>query len=161
MNVFLLCNKSDGLFRMTAARSMTVALAVSCALSCVLWCARWNDSDKMEEEESWVAVVLTCQLGNQLFLMASTHGIAKERSARWCVVDADHRDYVHGLEWLVQPPERCPGLVMGIPRILSTWYLASFTRLDSGGVCHLLGPVRHVPAAPHSAVELPPIVQVL
>ena len=129
MTVYLFGDTSK--IGMTAAHRMTVALAMSCVVSCVLWCARLHDSEP-EQEDRWVAVVLYCQLGNQLFQMASSHGIAKQRAARWCMEDADHRDYVRGLEWLVQPPERSPGLVVGIPKIISTWYLASFTILDSG-----------------------------
>lgn len=57
----------------------------------------------------WVGVILEGQLGNQLWAMASSHGIAKARGANWCWVDTTGRwdTYHHYIQWLVPAPTQC------------------------------------------------------
>lgn len=57
----------------------------------------------------WVGVILEGQLGNQLWAMASSHGIAKARDANWCWVDTTGRwdTYHHYIQWLVPAPTQC------------------------------------------------------
>jgi hypothetical protein len=54
---------------------------------------------------SWVASLPVNQFGNQRFVLASTHGIARARSARWCVIFKEKLDKY--LSWIDQP-EQCP-----------------------------------------------------
>ena len=57
----------------------------------------------------WVGVILEGQLGNQLWAIASSHGIAKARNANWCWVDTTGRwdTYHHYIQWLVPAPTQC------------------------------------------------------
>ena len=115
---------------MAPSRSIVAILAGACFLSVLMWCIGIHRLDVSDER--WVAAVLQCQLGNQLWIMASSYGIAMARKARWCVVDGEFYSYLRGLEWIVKPPESCPGLILGIPKVFS-WNLYSFVRVDGGG----------------------------
>lgn len=117
---------------MAPSRSMVAVLAGVCFISVSMWCIDMYRLDNNSEEQ-WVAAVLSCQLGNQLWIIASSYGIAMVRKARWCIVDGEARFYQHGLEWTVKPPETCPGLILGIPTVRISWYLSSFVRVDGGG----------------------------
>ena len=54
---------------------------------------------------SWVASLPVNQFGNQLFVLASTHGIARARSARWCVL---FKEILEKYLPRIDTPERCP-----------------------------------------------------
>ena len=64
-----------------------------------------------DASERWVGFDnQCCQFGNQLWMLASTYGIAKARRARWCVIDSGGvGTYYSYLEWTEKAPERCPG----------------------------------------------------
>ncbi len=90
--------------------------------------------DDESKDDSWVAVALQCQLGNQLWMLASSYGIARKRQARWCAVEAGWHSYAKDLEWPGgNKPEACPGFVWGIPVVMTTWYLSAFTTVSNGG----------------------------
>jgi galactoside 2-L-fucosyltransferase 1/2 len=57
----------------------------------------------------WVGVILEGQLGNQLWGMASSHGIARARNANWCWMDTTGRwaTYQHYIQWLTPAPRQC------------------------------------------------------
>ena len=57
----------------------------------------------------WVAVMAPgTRLANQLFVLASSHGIAEKRNARWCIIGFYGTPYESYLEWTSEPPEECP-----------------------------------------------------
>lgn len=118
---------------MQPSRSHVALLASACLLSCaIFWHVRlthWSP----DPSERWVGVVLSHQLGNQLWMLASSHGIAAARKARWCVVYGDWRSYMDKLEWTAGgPPHECPAMATGIPGLLSTWSIHGFTPIDNG-----------------------------
>jgi galactoside 2-L-fucosyltransferase 1/2 len=89
----------------------------------------------LHDDERWVAILLQCQLGNQLFMLASSHGLARARKARWCAVEGGWHSYAKDLEWPgAEPPEECPGLVWGIPLLMNTWYFSAFENVHNGGL---------------------------
>lgn len=57
----------------------------------------------------WVLAIPHQQLGNQLWIIASSYGIAKARGARWCILDCNgqYGKYLSYLEWIVDAPETC------------------------------------------------------
>ena len=85
------------------------------------------------DDEKWVAVVLQYQLGNQLWVLASSYGIARARNAHWCAVQGSWHSYTQDLEWpSVMPPVECPGVSWGIPVVMDTWYMSAFTKIQNG-----------------------------
>lgn len=86
-----------------------------------------------EEQDKWVGVVTQGQLGNQLWEMASTYGIARRRKARWCVMADNERfgQYMAHIEWtVVTPPETCPGIIW-INSLF--WYTPMLTPMKDEG----------------------------
>jgi galactoside 2-L-fucosyltransferase 1/2 len=72
-----------------------------------------SETERLQgREDRWVAMLPMNQFGNQLWMLASTHGIAKARRARWCVVPSEH--FAKHLAWVVQP-EPCPFLLWNLP----------------------------------------------
>ena len=72
------------------------------------------NGSSLSDDDRWVGFVTRKQFGNQLWEIASTHGIAKSRNSRWCLIDYDGAfgsKYAEYLQWTVQPPETCPGLI--------------------------------------------------
>jgi hypothetical protein len=74
----------------------------------------WDNTLVMYASERWVGFEnQRCQFGNQLWLLASTYGIAKARKAKWCVIDGGGiGKYYSYLEWTENAPERCPESVL-------------------------------------------------
>ena len=102
--------------------------------------------------DKWVGVITVGQLGNQLWGLASSHGIAKARKARWCIVDM--QNYYYGkykplLEWKTAPPERCPGWVVAHSLFR---YFSFFKVVTDGGYFATYTPV--FKESPHIAVML-------
>ena len=65
--------------------------------------------------EPWVGVVMPgIRLGNQLWILASSHAIAKSRNARWCVIGFKGSAYESHIQWTSPPPEDCPGRLSNI-----------------------------------------------
>ena len=86
-----------------------------------------------EEQDRWVGFVTQGQLGNQLWELASTYGIARRRKARWCVMAENEgfRQYMEHMEWTsVAPPESCPGITWINPLF---WYTPSLTPINDDG----------------------------
>jgi galactoside 2-L-fucosyltransferase 1/2 len=75
---------------------------------------------RLEEQEGdkWVAMLPMNQFGNQLWMLASTHGIAKKRQARWCMAPSEA--YTKHLTWVVRP-EPCPFIMWNVP--LLNWVI--------------------------------------
>jgi hypothetical protein len=48
-----------------------------------------------------------------MFLLASSHGIAAARRARWCVSNLDSSKYTQHFLWLTKPVP-CPGLSLKV-----------------------------------------------
>ena len=87
-----------------------VSLYVLCA-STIIFCMLYYETISLSPDstEKWVGVILEGQLGNQLWAMASSHGLAKARGARWCWIDTNSRwaTYRKYIEWLTDPPQQC------------------------------------------------------
>ena len=86
-----------------------------------------------EGSSRWVGLVAVSQLGNQLWSIASAHGIAKARNARLCIVSGpDNRfvAYSQYIEWLVDPPPACPGFVF---ITWGLWITSVFTPVGDDG----------------------------
>jgi len=73
----------------------------------------WNAADSTRASETrWVKARLVNRLGNQLFIAASSYGIARARNARWCIENLknEEMDLEEKVQWLHQntTPEPCP-----------------------------------------------------
>jgi len=88
----------------------------------------YNISDR----ERWVGIILVGQLGNQLWQLASTHGISKQRHANWCLVNWNPKweKYKHALNWVTSPPDDCKGVI--ILHYLF-WFFSFFQYISDGG----------------------------
>ena len=86
--------------------------------------------------DRWVGVVTRYQLGNVLWQLASSHGVARRRNARWCVIDGDgwYSQYKAYLEWPHGPPETCPGWNLVMPPLLRYSQLFEFVPYDGCAV---------------------------
>ena len=65
----------------------------------------------------YVAARTVGRLGNQLFEAASSHGIAKQRNARWCMQDTEMLE--EAIVWL-ERPKKCPIGVESFNQIVDT-----------------------------------------
>jgi hypothetical protein len=88
-----------------------------------------------DAEESWVAVEIGGQMGNQMFMLASSYGIAQTRKAKWCVSNLASSKYIKDFIWLTKPLP-CPGWSWKIFNITgdSTFFVISttFTAANEG-----------------------------
>jgi galactoside 2-L-fucosyltransferase 1/2 len=95
-------------------------------------CMTYNElkiNDHPPVAGNWVASLPVNQFGNQLFVLASTHGIARARSARWCVLFREELDKY--LTWIDQP-EQCPDEFWIVPFLKYTQLVlgtGSFSRV--------------------------------
>ncbi len=73
------------------SKDCSIQLSILCA-STILSILYYFEMKSLtpQSKEKWVGVILEGQLGNQLWAMASSHGIAKARGARWCWIDTNH-----------------------------------------------------------------------
>ena len=85
-----------------------------------------------DSTDRWVALITSFRFGNVLWELASSHGIARERKARWCVMDGDGwlSEYSKYIDWRVDAPERCPGFSFILPFF---HYLALFEEVTDAG----------------------------
>jgi galactoside 2-L-fucosyltransferase 1/2 len=85
------------------------------------------------ETGRWVGLVAQSQMGNQLWAFASAYGIAQARDARLCIMAGpDNRFPVYSsyIEWIVETPPKCPGVVF-ITSYL--WYTSLLTPVSDDG----------------------------
>jgi len=93
----------------------------------------WNESNSLMDvlhkaisKTKWVKATLVGRLGNQLFITASSYGIAKARNAKWCI-EPLHNPWMNleeKVEW-IEEPEECPSS-MEIKYINENGKFASF-----------------------------------
>jgi hypothetical protein len=67
----------------------------------------------MNQEVTWVATEIGGQMGNQMFMMASSYGIAHSRKAKWCITNLHESKYLKNFKWRTQPVA-CPGMSLKI-----------------------------------------------
>jgi galactoside 2-L-fucosyltransferase 1/2 len=94
---------------------------------------RITTSDTLSTDK-WVGFVAEGQLGNHMWELASTYGIARARNAKWCVIDLHdrYRTYAPHLHWIADPPlTKCPGIVW--VNILF-WFTPLLMPIDDDGV---------------------------
>jgi hypothetical protein len=89
-------------------------LAVLCIGLLYMACLMMDMQSLEGRNDRWVAMLPMNQLGNQLWMLASTHGIARKRGARWCVVSSEA--YSKHLTWIVRP-EKCPFFISKLPLV--------------------------------------------
>ena len=80
----------------------------------------------LSQKESWVAIEIGGQLGNQMFMLASSFGIAQSRKAKWCVSNLKNSPYIKHFTWLTEPLQ-CPGFSLKIFNLTgdSTFFVIS------------------------------------
>jgi galactoside 2-L-fucosyltransferase 1/2 len=91
------------------------------------------NSGQSSSDNKWVGFVTRHQFGNQLWELASTHGIAKSRQSGWCMIDdsgAFGSKYAAYLQWTTPPPEKCPGWIWITNHF---WYTSLFTPIGDDG----------------------------
>ena len=111
------------------------------AVNVVLWVNHQNNNNTTghfsvnsdSQGKKWVGFVTRHQFGNQLWELASTHGIAKSRQSGWCMIDdsgAFGSKYAAYLQWTTSPPETCPGWIWITDHF---WYTPSLTPIGDDG----------------------------
>jgi hypothetical protein len=84
----------------------------------------WTDLDCVTNpNDQWVAVTPSGQLGNQLWMIASSYGIARAHNAHWCMEFGQR--YAHSLELVVPAPSSCPCLFPRTALYKQGWYITS------------------------------------
>jgi hypothetical protein len=103
--------------------SRTIAIISFCVVLCwiAIFCTDLNYI--ANPNDRWVAVTPFAQLGNQLWMIASSRGIANARNAHWCMEFGQR--YVDSIEWVVPAPSSCPGLFLRTPLYMTGWYITS------------------------------------
>ena len=69
-------------------------------------CARVQIREANVSQPVWVGAELAGRLGNQLFIAAASHGIARRRGAEWCIQGGDWAEHVVFTD--EPPPAPCP-----------------------------------------------------